>query len=82
MARSKIVYEDHGVDTETVSGLGFDVGPMMTHASARGTGFTMRLLSGVVVPVTRTHSNSGIFDYPPSRLTVAIPVGFDVGWAF
>jgi hypothetical protein len=31
VARSKI----YGLDTETVSGLGLDVGPVMTHASAR-----------------------------------------------
>ena len=42
----------------------------------------MRLLTGLVVPVTHTHSSGGVLDYPVSKLTVAIPVGLDIGWVF
>lgn len=82
MGRSKVVYEDYGLDTETVDGAAFDVGPVMTNASARGSGFAVRLLIGAIVPFARSHSHRGYVDFPLSRLDVAIPVGLDLGWAF
>jgi hypothetical protein len=78
MQRSKIVQEDYLVDTEHVHALALDVGPMATYRSAGGVGFAVRLLSGAILPIARTHSTLD----SRARLHVAVPVGLDVGVAF
>jgi hypothetical protein len=82
MERGKIVYEDYGVDVEHIHALALDVGPVATYWSASGVSFAMRLLSGVIVPVARTHSRNDFLDHPQAQLHFAVPVGLDVGLAF
>jgi hypothetical protein len=82
MERGKIVYEDYGVDVEHIQALALDVGPVATYGSARGARFAVRLLSGVIVPIARTHSWNGFMDFPPTQLHLAVPVGLEIGLAF
>jgi hypothetical protein len=78
----KIVYEDYGVDTERVHALALEVGPVATHVSDGGPNFSIRLLSGVVLPIARSHTRANSADYPLGKLQYAIPVGLELGLAF
>lgn len=83
MERGKIVFEDYGVDVEGIHALGIDAGPVLTHWSEGGPSFAFRIVTGVILPFTRTHSRANTYlDYPLSELHFAIPIEFDVGLAF